>query len=51
MPVQLQSHKLSNIQLEFLKIFFRNIRDEQLLEINGILSRYFADKTSDEFEN
>lgn len=45
-----QSSKLSNLQLELLKIFSRNISDEQLLEIKGILSRYFADKASDEFE-
>lgn len=45
-----QSYKLSNLQLELLKIFSRNISDDQLLEIKGILSRYFADKASDEFE-
>ncbi|MFT3704954.1 MAG: hypothetical protein QM802_21490 [Agriterribacter sp.] len=47
---QEQSSKLSNLQLELLKIFSRNIPDEQLHEIKGILSRYFADKASDEFE-
>jgi hypothetical protein len=45
-----QPTKLSNLQLELLKIFSRNISDDQLLEIKGILSRYFADKASDEFE-
>lgn len=45
-----QSPKLSNLQLELLKIFSRNISDEQLLEIKGILSKYFADKATDEFE-
>ena len=50
MPLQEQSSKLSNLQLELLKIFSRNISDRQLLEIKGILSRYFADKASDEFE-
>lgn len=50
MPEQEQSSKLSNLQLELLKIFSRNIPDEQLYEIKGILSRYFADKASDEFE-
>jgi hypothetical protein len=50
MSTDSQSYKLSNLQLELLKIFSRNISDEQLLEIRGILSRYFADKASDEFE-
>jgi hypothetical protein len=50
MALQEQSSKLSNLQLELLKIFSRNISDQQLLEIKGILSRYFADKASDEFE-
>lgn len=47
---QEQSYKLSNLQLELLKMFSRNISDQQLMEIKGILSRYFADKASDEFE-
>ena len=50
MPEQEETYKLSNLQLELLKIFSRNISDEQLLEIKGILSRYFADKASNEFE-
>lgn len=50
MPSLEQSSKLSNLQLELLKIFSRNISDEQLLEVKEILSRYFADKASDEFE-
>ena len=50
MALQEQSSKLSNLQLELLKIFSRNTSDRQLLEIKGILSRYFADKASDEFE-
>jgi hypothetical protein len=50
MGTQEQSYKLSNLQLELLKIFSRNIPEEQLLKIKGILSRYFADKASAEFE-
>jgi hypothetical protein len=48
--LQEQSAKFSNLQLVLLKIFSRNISDRQLLEIKGIISRYFADKASDEFE-
>jgi hypothetical protein len=36
MATQDQSLKLTNLQLELLKIFSRNISDEQLLEIKGI---------------
>ena len=50
MQEQDQPTKLSNLQLELLKIFSRNISNEQLQEIKGILTRYFADKASDEFE-
>ena len=50
MALQERSYKLSNLQLELLKMFSRNISNEQLKEIKGILSRYFADKASDEFE-
>lgn len=40
--------KLSNLQLELLKIYSFNISDEQLKEIKAMLVNYFADKiTSD----
>ena len=33
---------LTNLQLELLKIFSRNISDETLLEIRQLLAEYFA---------
>ena len=45
-----QPTKLSNLQLELLKIFSRNISDEQLLEIKAILSAYFAEKATKEMD-
>lgn len=50
MSLPVYPSKRSNLQLELLKKFSRDISDEQLLEIKGILSRYFAEKASDEFE-
>ena len=35
---------LSNLQLELLKVFSRNIPDEDLQEIKVMLSTYFAQK-------
>jgi hypothetical protein len=39
--------KLSNIQLELLKLFAQPIPDEQLIEIRNMLSHYFAQKTDE----
>ena len=50
MPHSHQTAKPTNLQLELLKIFSRNLSETQLLEIKGILSRYFAEKATDEFE-
>jgi len=41
---------LTNLQLEFLKLFSRGISDEELLEIKRILACYFADKLVKEAE-
>jgi hypothetical protein len=43
-------HKLSNLQIELLKVFSRNISDTQLLEIRQILAQYFAQKATDEMD-
>ncbi len=42
--------KLTNLQLEILKIFSFELPDNQLIEIRDILSKYFADKASDEMD-
>ncbi len=41
---------LSNIQKELLKVYAANIPDQQLNEVKVLLSEYFADKASDEFD-
>jgi hypothetical protein len=41
---------LSNMQKELLKLYSTEIPEAQLLEIKYLLSRYFADKASDEMD-
>ena len=43
-----KSQSLSNIQLELLEIYTRNIADEYLLEIKDLLAKYFAKKAREE---
>lgn len=42
--------KMTNLQLEILKIFNYELPDNQLIEIRDILSTYFAKKASDEMD-
>lgn len=37
-----ESHKLTNLQIELLKIFSRPIPEHQVIEIKNILVDYFA---------
>jgi len=47
----MQSTKgLTNLQLELLKIFSFEIKEEQLLEIKTMLSNYFADKVTNDVD-
>lgn len=41
---------LSNMQKELLKLYSTEIPEIQLQEIKYLLSRYFADKASDEMD-
>lgn len=41
---------LTNLQLELLKMFSIPLEDDQLKEIKALLSRYFADKASEEMD-
>ncbi len=50
MQAQESSTKLSNLQLELLNIFSFNIPEAQLDDIKEMLSRYFAEKSSDEMD-
>lgn len=40
-------HKLSNVQLELLKLYASNIPEKDLLEIKDLLAQYFAKKATD----
>jgi hypothetical protein len=41
---------LTNLQLELLKVFSIPIKEDQLKEIKALLSRYFADKATEEMD-
>lgn len=42
--------KLSNLQLELLKVFSFDISDEQVKEIKALLVAYFAEKVTSEMD-
>ena len=46
----MESSALSNVQMELLKLYSKNISDIQLNEIKILLSNYFANKVSDELD-
>jgi hypothetical protein len=45
-----QTTGLTNLQLELIKIFKYPLPESQIFEIRSLLTRYFADKASDEFD-
>ena len=44
------TNKLTNLQLELIKIFSYQLEDKQLIEIKNLLAKYFANKASDEMD-
>ncbi len=50
MQAEVTSTKLSNLQLELIKLFSYNINEEQLMDIKNMLSGYFANKALDELD-
>jgi len=42
--------KLTNVQLEILKLFQYNLPEQQLVEIKNILAKYFAKTATDEMD-
>ncbi len=46
----MQNARLSNLQLELIKVFSYQVPDKQLLEIKDILTAYFADTLSKEMD-
>jgi hypothetical protein len=43
-------NKLSNLQLELLKIYSTNISDEKLLKIKSMLANFFAEEATKEMD-
>ena len=41
---------LTNLQLELIKLFSLDLTEDELIEIRRMLSKYFADKASDEMD-
>jgi hypothetical protein len=44
------THKFSNVQLELLRLYSTNIPDDVLLEMRDVLSRFFAERASNEMD-
>jgi hypothetical protein len=44
------TQKLSNLQLELIKVFSLQLNDIQLYEIRDLLAKYFAEKATDEMD-
>lgn len=45
------SKKLSNLQLELLKVFHFDLSDKQLGEIRALLAGYFANKVTSDIDS
>ena len=43
----IETTKFTNLQLEVLKLFGRNVSDNELLDIKRLIGQYFAEKASD----
>jgi len=42
--------KLTNVQIELLKLFQYNLPEKQLVEIKNMLAKYFADTATSEMD-
>lgn len=42
--------KLTNVQIELLKIFQYDLPDTQLIELKNIIAKYFAQKATEEMD-
>jgi hypothetical protein len=45
------SGKLTNLQMELLKVFNKDLPDHQVLEIRSLLADYFMQKADDEMNH
>jgi hypothetical protein len=46
----LPTGKFTSAQLDLLKLFSREVPEENWIEIKSLISKYFADKASDEMD-
>ena len=46
----MQTQKLSNLQLELLKVFSYQLDNQQLVDIKKLLSNYFAEQATQEMD-
>ena len=44
------TQKLSNLQLELIKVFNYQLSDNQLVEVRDLLTKYFAEKATNEMD-
>lgn len=44
------ANRLTNLQLELIKLFSYNLDEKQLLEVKYLLAKYFADKATQEMD-
>jgi hypothetical protein len=44
------AEKLTNVQIELLKLFRYNLPEKQLTEIKNMLAKYFANSAGDEMD-
>lgn len=45
-----KAKRLSNLQLELIKVFSFDLDENQILEIKDLLAKYFADKATEEMD-
>ncbi len=50
MTASVSSTKLTNLQLELLKLFHYNLNEQELSEIKDLLAQYFANRASEEMD-
>ncbi|HLP47459.1 MAG TPA: hypothetical protein VK469_16035 [Candidatus Kapabacteria bacterium] len=46
----MSANRLTNLQLELIKLFSYNLDEKQLLEVKYLLAKYFADKATQEMD-
>lgn len=47
---KMQAQKLTNLQLELLKVFSYQLNQQQLSDIKNLLANYFADQATQEMD-